>query len=193
MPSMRTLPSLAILLAIAACQPESADGGREPAGSAVATAPTLTPASSGSREAQATQADAEAARAAIEQVRRAWVEAAERDDASAIAALYAEDGVVIDPLEYAPVEGREAIQKVLATELPTVGGLELRSQDFHASGDLAYDYGEFSERIGPPGAEAITIKGHYLLILRRQEDGAWKLVKKIAIMSPRQLAPSATE
>ena len=164
---MRTTLLFTTLLAIAACQPQSED--------------------------RATQTNLAAVRAEIEGVRKAWMEAAERDDAAALAQLYADDGVVLDPVDYVPLEGRAAIRKVLAEELPVVGQLQLRSQDSYASGDLAYDYGEFTEQVTPPDEKPIMISGHYLIILRLQEDGAWKLAKKIAVMSPRQLAPGSAE
>jgi uncharacterized protein (TIGR02246 family) len=186
---MRTTALFTTLLAIAACQPQSEEPTRDPGATEVSPATAPSDAQTGS----ATQTDPAAVRAEIEGVRKAWMEAAERDDAAAVAQLYSDDGVVIDPVDYVPVQGREAIQKVLAAELPIVNGLELRSQDSYASGDLAYDYGEFTEQVTPPGEKPIMISGRYLIVLRLQEDGAWKLVKKIAVMSPRDLVQSSAE
>lgn len=51
---------------------------------------------------------------------------------------------------------------------------------FDASGDLAYDSGHYSQDVTPPGGQPMKVSGHYVVVLKRQADGAWKIVQHIA-------------
>lgn len=134
--------------------------------------------------------DARAARAEIDRLRSDWIEAAERDDAEAVAGYYAEDAVVVTTANPEPARGREAIQRMWAEGFPAVSETEVRSSEFVAGGDVAYDYGEYTQRVSPPNGEPITERGHYLVALRRQPDGTWKIAKHVAVASSPAGAPA---
>lgn len=133
-------------------------------------------------------ADAGEARSQIERVRSDWIAAAERDDAATVAAMYVEDAVMVGTGS-PPARGRQAIQAALAQEFPTSRNLSVESHDLTVSGDLAYDYGEFSVQVTPPGGRARTESGHYVVVLKRQPDGSWKIVRHLSTMPS---VPAAT-
>jgi len=125
----------------------------------------------------------------VEQLRDAWVAAAERDDAPAVAALYAEDAVFVST-ETGPARGRAAIQEMLSQSFPVSTLENIASSDLVVSGDLANDYGEFTQRFHPAGAPQQTIRGHYSVTLRRHPDGAWRIIRHLST-TPQAAAPAA--
>jgi uncharacterized protein (TIGR02246 family) len=129
----------------------------------------------------AAPANEAATRAQIEQLRNDWIAAAERDDAATIAPMYVDDAVMVGT-GTPPASGREAIQEALAQGFPQSRNLRVTSRDLTVSGDVAYDYGEFSEEFTPPGGRSETRTGHYVVILKRQSDGNWKIVRHVSTM-----------
>lgn len=134
--------------------------------------------------------DTAAARRDIEQIRDQWVAAAERDDAAAVTAFYTDDAVVTAP-DTPAAEGRQAIQDHWARNFPISSALQVRSSETEISGDLAYDYGEFSQRITPPRGKAMDVQGRYVVVLKRQADGAWKIDKHLSFPLQPPAAPRA--
>lgn len=124
-------------------------------------------------------ADADAARAEIARLRDNWVAAAERDDAATVAAMYTEDAVLAVP-GAEPARGREAIQQMLARDFPTQSNLRVDSRETEVQGDLAYDFGEYTAQVTPPGGSATETSGTYVVVLRRQGDGTWKLTRHVS-------------
>ncbi len=125
----------------------------------------------------------DAARPQIEALRNAWVDAAGRDDAAAVANLYAEHAIFVGT-ETAVANGRAAIQAALAQSFPVTSLTKVESRDLVVNGALAYDYGEFTQQVTPPNAPATTVNGHYLVVLRRQDDGSWKIVRHVSTTPP---------
>ena len=136
---------------------------------------------------QPVTADPAAARQEIEQLRSEWVAAAERDDAAAVAALYTDDAVVASS-DGPPAVGRQAIEQVWTEAFPRASELEIRSNRFETSGDVAYDYGEFSQVLTPAEGEPMQVTGEYLVALERQSDGAWKITRHISVNRPADAA-----
>lgn len=114
-------------------------------------------------------------RAAIDRLRDDWIAASEKDDAMTVAGFYTDDAVHSSP-DDPEVQGREAIQALWTRLFPAASGLKIRSLRQEVSGDLAYDYGEYTQRITPPKGKPMDVTGRYLVVLKRQPDGAWKLV-----------------
>jgi uncharacterized protein (TIGR02246 family) len=123
--------------------------------------------------------DATDARAQIERLRNDWIAAAERDDAATVAQMYVDDAAIVDAAA-APAQGREAIQTMLTQNFSSSRNLRVNSHDLTVVGDLAYDYGEFSVQVTPPGQAERTQSGHYVVVLRRQADGNWKIVRHLS-------------
>jgi uncharacterized protein (TIGR02246 family) len=116
--------------------------------------------------------------AAIGAVRESYRQAVLATDAAAIAAAYTPDGVEMPP--HMPMaEGRDAIQ-ARNEPLGQVSEFQITSVETVGSGDLAYDRGTFTFTAtveGMPGP--VTDSGRYLVIVRRQADGAWLLARTI--------------
>lgn len=160
---------LFLALAWIGCAAEQTD--QEPAASA---APAATP---------EPVADRDTIIAEVERVRSQWQEAAERDDAAAVTALYTEDAIVVSP-EDGTARGREAIEELWTRNFPMVTSLSIDPEETDASGDLAYDFGTFTQTVDPPDAEPVEMTGQYLVVLKRDSDGAWRLVKHISYIQP---------
>jgi len=106
--------------------------------------------------------------AAIRGVHDHFTAALLRQDFDAIAALYADDAVLLPPNEPA-VHGRAAI-RVWTAAVPRVTRAVLNVDDLDGRGDLAYMRGTFSMTLEPDGAPAFSVTGKYVEILKKQPD-----------------------
>jgi uncharacterized protein (TIGR02246 family) len=130
--------------------------------------------------------------AAITALRDAWVSGYNAGDATAVAALYASDAVRMDG-ESPTITGRSNIQEALTTQLSaTPATISLRSDEMQLMGDHAFDRGTFTVTLTPEGGgSAVTSSGRYLVLLRKQADGSWKLTHTIDNTSSPPMAPMA--
>ena len=119
----------------------------------------------------------------VEPLKAAVSNAFIRHDATALAGLFADSAVVVAP-DGRLLEGREAIQRVLTQLLPTVHGYSITSRRTVVDGDLAWDQETFQLALAADSGADRTITGHQLVILRRQADGAWKIVESGAWAAP---------
>lgn len=123
--------------------------------------------------------DVEQAKAAIEKTRNAYVEAWRAADAGAIARLYADDAMVLYPGQPA-VAGREEILAYFGDFFGQFSQeqFELTSAEVVVAGSWAFDRGGFRWRGRPQaGGDALEDQGKYLVILRQQADGSWKIFR----------------
>src|SRR5438105_12307754 len=113
-----------------------------------ACAKTDNAASSGYSSASSTTsaADSSDAKAAIAKLRNTWVDAANKKDAAAVGATYTDDAVFVSS-ENPETRGRDAIQKAFAQSFAVASDLKVSSENTEVSGDLAYDYGSYSQHI----------------------------------------------
>jgi len=114
-----------------------------------------------------------ASRGAVEATVDRYVAASNEGDAEALAALYADDALLLPP-DHEPIHGREAI--VEFWRQGTDEGLEVSPLRLEVNGDVAYMVGRY--RL-PPTEEEAADSGQYVLCLKRQADGAWKLTADI--------------
>lgn len=126
---------------------------------------------------------AAAASADIAATRAAWLAAAARDDAAAVAAMYTDDAIFV-ATEAPAARGRAAIQQALAESFPISTIDTVDSKEVVVSGDVAYDYGEYQQTVTPQNGTPQTIRGHYVVTLRRQADGSWKLSRHVSTTPP---------
>jgi uncharacterized protein (TIGR02246 family) len=110
-----------------------------------------------------------ASRGAIEATVDRYVAASNEGDAEGLAALYADDAVLLPP-DHEPILGREAIGDFWKQGTDT--GLEVSTLRLEVDGDLAYLVGRY--RL-PPTVEEEADSGQYVLCLKRQTDGTWKV------------------
>ena len=114
-----------------------------------------------------------ASRGAIEATVDRYVAASNEGDAEALASLYADDALLLPP-DHEPIHGRKAI--VEFWRQGTDEGLEVSPLRLEVNGDVAYMVGRY--RL-PPTEEEAADSGQYVLCLKRQADGAWKLTADI--------------
>jgi uncharacterized protein (TIGR02246 family) len=117
--------------------------------------------------------DESRARAAIEAAVNRYVTASNEGDAEALTGLYADDAVLLPP-DHEPIQGRAAIADYWRQG--TDPGLEVSTLRIEVDGDIGYLIGRYNL---PATAEEPADSGKYVLCLRRQADGAWKLTADI--------------
>ncbi len=115
----------------------------------------------------------------IAQTNDQFVEAYNRGDIAAVAALYTEDAVLMPP--NSPIlRGRRAIQEFwegarqMGLRDPT-----LRTVQLEEKGDTAYEVGEYTLQIEMPGGEPLNDQGKYVVIWKQAADGSRKLAVDI--------------
>jgi uncharacterized protein (TIGR02246 family) len=114
-----------------------------------------------------------ASRGAVEATVDRYVAASNEGDAEALTELYADDAVLLPP-DHEPIHGREAIGDFWREGTDT--GLEVSTLRLEVDGSVAYLVGRY--RL-PPTEEEEADSGQYVLCLKRQRNGAWKLTADI--------------
>ena len=117
---------------------------------------------------------------AIHAVRDAYVAAESAGDAAAVAALYAEDGVLM-PANEPAVSGRAAIETHLSQDYAMMSvEVSAASRETKVAGDIAYDAGTHRVRLTPKaGGDGFEATGKQVVTLARQADGTWKITNLI--------------
>ena len=122
------------------------------------------------------------ARKAIDKGNAQWVEAWDKADASLIAALFAEDGILMrrnGKLVKGPKEIFEAMKPVLEG---TGKGTKatVNTVDVWLDGTTAYETGTYSYKY-QENSKPVTDEGRYVTIWRRQSDGTWKIIGDMGV------------
>lgn len=114
--------------------------------------------------------------AAVNDVRAQFQSAYNAGDAAILAALYSVDAIMM-PDHHAAIEGQPAIQQYFEELFAQyTGNITITPGDTEITGDLAHEHGTFSVTVTPKaGGNAMTDNGNYLVILKRQPEGTWKL------------------
>ena len=117
-----------------------------------------------------TAEDMQAIKAASEQL----INANNRGDAAAVAALHTEEAKRLPP-NSPMIVGREDIQaSIQASHDAGLGDLQLTVIDLHVNGDMAHEVGKYTYTIQPEEGEAISDNGKYVTIWKRV-NGSWKI------------------
>ena len=106
------------------------------------------------------------------------------NDAAALAANYADDAIMMNPNQ-AAVEGKQAIQASYEAMFKENAGkitvtLVLTPLETQLAGDWAYDRGSATSTITPKSGKPVEQSGKYLVIVKRQADGSWKVYREIS-------------
>jgi uncharacterized protein (TIGR02246 family) len=113
-------------------------------------------------------------------VRSSYMDAFNGNDAKALAALFAEDAVLMPP-DSDRLVGREAAEahytEFFGAAKPS--GLAIEPQGTERLGDVLVDEGQYSLSATGPGGQTLAIKGDYLAIMRQGEDGKWLISRHI--------------
>jgi uncharacterized protein (TIGR02246 family) len=117
--------------------------------------------------------------AEVNAVAQAFHDGVANQDAGALASLYHEDGRFLPP-NFAPGEGRPAIQAAMQ-QLLDLGArsLDVEPIDVREAGDMTIEYGRYTLRLEPEGAEAMTDVGKYVVVHESREDGSTKILLDI--------------
>ncbi len=125
--------------------------------------------------------------AAINQLRDDYVAAFKAGDADKIGSLLTEDEVsmVNDmPTSMGRAASVEALKGMFSQMTPT--DFTLTSDEMKLMGGFAYDRGRGTATFTPKakGAKPVTQATRYLVILRRESDGSWKVARDMDNVMP---------
>ena len=96
-------------------------------------------------------------------------------DVAAAVEFYTDDAKFLHP-NMEMVSGKQAIKEFFETGK----AMGLRRLDFETievgyDGNPAYERGATNMTIEPEGGQAMIAKGKYLVVMKRQSDGSWKV------------------
>jgi uncharacterized protein (TIGR02246 family) len=116
------------------------------------------------------------AEAAINARGAAWMEAFNRGDGAAVAAVYTPDGMVLPP-NVEPVSGREGIARFITTELtgPAKVTIVTRGDEVEVHGNTAHRVGNFEVKTADG---AVVDRGRFIEIWKWQ-GGEWYIARDI--------------
>jgi len=118
-------------------------------------------------------------KAAIDKTRNQYMAAWTAGSADRVAAMYADDAIVLYPNRGAVV-GKVAILAYFKGfyEQYAQESFVLESDEIRIAGNWAYDRGTYRLAMSPrAGGSRIEDHGKYLVILERQGDGSWKVAR----------------
>jgi ketosteroid isomerase-like protein len=118
--------------------------------------------------------------ATLAKIRETWIQNLRTKQLEPILKFYAPNAVFLQPTGER-VTGSAAIRTLFQTIMGAFNSdLTLHSQNLEASGDLAYDGGDFQETLTNIATGAkIASNGSYLIIFKRQPDGNWQIVQQV--------------
>jgi len=114
--------------------------------------------------------------AEVNVVAQAFHEGVAARDADALTALYHEDARFLAP-GMEPAEGQDAIRTAMQALLDMgASSLDIEPVDIREAGDLTVEYGRYRLGMEPPGAEAVTDAGKYIVVHETRDDGGTKIL-----------------
>lgn len=167
MSKILTVLTLTAALAIVACRSDEEPAGREAAADTPASAGVAGPG----------PVDTAAIREIVTRMRESWVRSAEANDPAGIAALYAEDAVMVGAGGQR-LEGREAIEGGLTGALADLSNMHVTSIVTEMGPELVSDMGSFTQVFRGEAGEQ-TVHGFYLVVARHRPDGGWQIVQHL--------------
>jgi ketosteroid isomerase-like protein len=116
----------------------------------------------------------------LARIREEWVQDLHAKRLEPILKSYAPDAVFLQP-NGDRIVGSAALRSLFQNIMSSfTSDLTLHSRNLEASGDLAYDSGDFEESLTNLATAAkIASKGSYVVIYKRQPDGSWKIVQHV--------------
>ena len=114
---------------------------------------------------------------ALRQLDREFMARANAGDARAcVEGFYAEDGCALPPHREI-IRGHRALvmmwKGIIAAGLKD---LSLETTQIEVHGDMAYGIGQYRMTVDPPGGPRTEQAGKYLVVYKRQPEGAWRAV-----------------
>ena len=122
------------------------------------------------------------ARQAIDKGNAQWIEAWDKADASLLARLFAEDGILLGR------NGKifKGPQQIFERQKPVMEGAgkgvktTVTTVDLWLDGDTAYETGKYSYKYQEKG-KPVSEEGRYVTIWKRQSDGSWKIIVDMGV------------
>ncbi len=114
--------------------------------------------------------------AEIAAARAAFTAALQRGDHATAAGFYTADARLLAPSAEL-LTGRDAVARFWQAGIEAgVEDIELNCDEIEleGAGGLAYEIGHYVLRLHPSGGPQVTDRGKYLLVHRRERDGAWR-------------------
>ena len=122
------------------------------------------------------------ARDAIDAANSGWVPAMERGDAGAVAAAYADDGVLVTS-KGESIRGRAAVAARYRAELAQLGkvvGGGLVQEGVTVSSGMIYEWGHGWLAFQKDGKRRVS-SGPYFTVWRRGADGSWQILRNLVL------------
>jgi ketosteroid isomerase-like protein len=137
------------------------------------------------RTANATASPQSSTLETLAKLRETWVQDLHTKQLEPILKFYASDAAFLQP-DGERITGSAALRTLFQTIMASFNSdLTLHSQNLEASGDLAYDSGDFQETLTNIATGAkIDSKGSYVIIYKRQANGAWQIVQHVWTGTP---------
>jgi len=111
----------------------------------------------------------------IRKITKAFVKAYNRRDAAAAAELYAEEAKLLPP-NMEMVSGKQAIQAFWNGAMQMGAHIDLKTVEVIADKTLACERGTITITFKPDAAQPTINKGKYIIVMKLQKDGLWKIV-----------------
>jgi len=116
---------------------------------------------------------------AVDALRSQFAAAYSSGNAAAVAALYTDDGIAMLP-NHPAVEGRQAIQTMLEGYFKENSAKIVHTPlETRVLGDWGYERGKAAVTVTPKSGKPVEESIKYLVILKRQPDGSWKVSRDI--------------
>ena len=122
--------------------------------------------------------------AAIQKLQERDIAASMAFDVEALLALWTDDGVLLAP-GHAPITGKDNLRAFYEKQWGAVGNAEILAydtqwQEVRILGDYAYQWGQIQSRTRTgQGKEEQSSVVNAMRILKRSEDGSWKVARAI--------------
>src|SRR5512143_1571884 len=115
----------------------------------------------------------------LDDLRAAFTEALDRGDAQAAVQVYADDARVLLPSSR-PMDGRAAIEAFWRAGLESgMSGIVLQPALVDAQTSFGCEIGRYVLRAAPRDEATVEEEGGYLIVHRRDADGAWRRALEI--------------
>jgi len=115
----------------------------------------------------------------IGDVTKRYAEAFNRGDVAAAVEFYTEDATFLHP-NAEIITGKQAIKEFFETGRAFgLSRINFEGLEAGYDGNLAYERGIVIMDIKPEGGQALTDTGKYLVVMKRQADGPWKVAVDI--------------
>jgi uncharacterized protein (TIGR02246 family) len=119
------------------------------------------------------------ARQEIGNITKRFAEAYNRGDIAAAVEFYTEDAKFLHP-NTEIISGKQAIKEFFETGRAFgLRRISFKGLEAGLDGNLAYERGVINMDIAPEGGQAMKDKGKYLVVMKRQTDGSWKVAVDI--------------